>query len=97
MRAREAPGPPPVLPPPLQLRRWDCCPDRIGPGERTGREAFATREEWIAARHAWRSTRGDGLPAWWEAEKAQARAEVRMLGVLALAPEPDRPDDGWGR
>jgi hypothetical protein len=39
-----------------QLRHWDCSPGRIGPGERTRREPFVTREEWIAARSAWRSS-----------------------------------------
>lgn len=95
MKPREVPEPPPVLPPPLELRRWDIAPQRIGPGERPGCEVFASREEWIAARAAWRSSAGDDLAQWWATVAAEARAEARVLEVLALKPEPDHVDQGW--
>ena len=92
MKLRETPEP--VFdPPPLHLRRWDG--PRVPPGERTGRQAFASRDEWVAARHAWRSGQGQAIGEWWAAELARARAECSVLGVLAYALSPDVEHDGW--
>lgn len=94
MKLREVPEPVSV-PPPLHLRRWDCPPMKIGAGEQTGRQAFASRDEWVAARHAWRSGQGQPAGEWWAAEMARARAEGGVIELLAYALSPDIEVDGW--